>query len=149
MKQKLETDIEKIVERCAALKGAAGIEADAGSVKANPLAAALKRAGLQVVVIDRAPVYNKATLLHGLYQNTPFPGYFGFNWDALQDTLADFSWLKEQPAGIALILTNNQRFKADAPEDWETFLDIIHAVNGIWAKKRKLPFHLVTLVSQQ
>jgi len=143
MKQKLETEIEAVVERCKTLKGAAVIEANA-ALKSAKLAAALKRAGLQVIVIDRAPVYDKATLLHGLYQNTPFPGYFGFNWDALQDTLADFSWLKEQPAGIVLILKNNQRFKTSATEDWETFLDIVSEVNGTWAKKRKLPFHLVT-----
>lgn len=140
---KLETDIEKIVAHCKATKGAAVIEADA-TLSSAKVVAALKQVGLQVVVIDRAPVYNKTTLLHALYQNTPFPGYFGFNWDALQDVLADFSWLKTQPAGIVLILKNSQRFKTQATEDWETFLDIVNEVNDRWAKKRKLPFHLVT-----
>lgn len=33
-------------------------------------------------------------LLKSLYYMLWFPGYFGFNWDALYDCLRDFSWIK-------------------------------------------------------
>jgi len=32
-------------------------------------------------------------LLRSLYYLLWFPGYFGFNWDALYDSLSDLSWL--------------------------------------------------------
>ena len=33
-------------------------------------------------------------LLKALYYMLWFPGYFGFNWDALHDCLTDFSWIE-------------------------------------------------------
>ena len=39
------------------------------------------------VIIDRAPVTNRETLMHALYQHLRFPGYFGFTWDSLKDIL--------------------------------------------------------------
>ncbi len=138
-----ESTIDPVLAQCTATNSTPVIEIDTPILKGGKLTAALKRAGLHVIVIDHAPVYNKETLLHALYQNTPFPGYFGFNWDALQDVLADFSWLKDTPNGIVLLLKNASRFKAEASEDWETFVDIVNTVSGVWAKKRRLPFHLV------
>ncbi len=32
-------------------------------------------------------------LLRSLYYMLWFPGYFGFNWDALYDCLTDFDWI--------------------------------------------------------
>jgi hypothetical protein len=43
----------------------------------------LRNEGYLAVLVDRAPVFNKETLLHALYQSCVFPAYFGFNWDAL------------------------------------------------------------------
>lgn len=136
-------DLDPIVAACAAINTPPIVEIQATLSKGNPLIAALKRAGMHVILIDRAPVYSKETLLHALYQNTPFPGYFGFNWDALQDVLADFSWLADTPKGIVLVLRDAARFKADSAEDWASFTDIVETVSGIWAKKRSLPFHLL------
>lgn len=34
----------------------------------------------------------KQELLNNLYYSLWFPGYFGFNWDALYDCLRDFHW---------------------------------------------------------
>ncbi|RYF57956.1 MAG: hypothetical protein EOO27_14010 [Comamonadaceae bacterium] len=35
-------------------------------------------------------------LLQALYQLLWLPGYFGFNWNSLQDCLTDLSWIPEQ-----------------------------------------------------
>lgn len=139
------SDFAPLIATATALNASPIIEVSAAQLEGNQLIASLKRAGLHVVRIDRAPVYNKETLLHALYQNTPFPGYFGFNWDALQDVLADFSWLEDTPKGIVLVLKDNTRFKADAAQDWVTFVDIVNTVSAIWAKKRQMPFHLVSI----
>ena len=137
-------DLDNLIAAVTTLSPNPVIEVPTAQLKGIRLIANLKRTGLHVILIDHAPVYNKETLLHALYQNTPFPGYFGFNWDALQDILADFSWLEETPKGIVLVLKDSARFKAAAAEDWDTFVDIVKTVSATWAKKRHLPFHLVT-----
>lgn len=44
----------------------------------------------------RPDIYKTEQLLQALYQLLWLPGYFGFNWDALDDCLTDFSWIREK-----------------------------------------------------
>jgi RNAse (barnase) inhibitor barstar len=85
----------------------------------------LAYAGLHAMVIDRAPVFDKTTLLHALYQSCQFPAYFGFNWDALLDCLSDFGW--HAAKGYALIVRNAEVIKNRNPDDWVTFLEVVRA----------------------
>lgn len=41
-------------------------------------------------------ISNTDELLRSLYYLLWFPGYFGFNWNALEDCLRDFNWIKEE-----------------------------------------------------
>lgn len=41
-------------------------------------------------------IYTQSQLLEALYYVLWFPGYFGFNWNALFDCLKDFHWVKER-----------------------------------------------------
>lgn len=41
-------------------------------------------------------ISNTDELLRSLYYLLWFPGYFGFNWNALEDCLRDFSWVSEE-----------------------------------------------------
>jgi hypothetical protein len=41
-------------------------------------------------------IYKSEHLLEALYQLLWFPGYFGFNWNALHDCLTDLSWIREK-----------------------------------------------------
>lgn len=41
-------------------------------------------------------IYKTEHLLQALYYLLWFPGYFGFNWDALNDCLTDFSWIPKK-----------------------------------------------------
>ena len=41
-------------------------------------------------------IYKTEHLLQALYQLLWLPGYFGFNWDALDDCLTDLSWIQEK-----------------------------------------------------
>lgn len=44
----------------------------------------------------RPDIYKTEQLLQALYQLLWLPGYFGFNWDALDDCLTDLSWIQEK-----------------------------------------------------
>ena len=96
-----------------------------GLVLASPaLVAALRASHWFVARLDRAPVVDKATLLHALYQSGKYPAGFGFNWDALLDALRDLEWL-EPAAGIAFVWHAPDVLEARAPEVYATFLDVV------------------------
>lgn len=44
----------------------------------------------------RPDIHKSEQLLQALYQILWLPGYFGFNWDALNDCLTDFFWIREK-----------------------------------------------------
>lgn len=41
-------------------------------------------------------ISSKKQLLDFLYEKLNLPGYFGFNWDALDECLRDFSWVESK-----------------------------------------------------
>jgi lysozyme family protein len=47
-------------------------------------------------------IRSKRTLLKSLAQRLQLPGWFGGNWDALEDALRDLSWLPEGEA-VAIV----------------------------------------------
>jgi hypothetical protein len=56
----------------------------------------------EVALVVRVPtgVRSKQKLLRILAGKLRFPGYFGWNWDALEECLRDLSWLREQRVAI-------------------------------------------------
>jgi hypothetical protein len=48
-----------------------------------------------IVVRIPAGIRSKQKLLSVLADKLQFPGYFGWNWDALEELLQDLSWLPE------------------------------------------------------
>lgn len=104
----------------------------------------LREAGYFAVLVDRAPVFNKETLLHALYQSCMLPGYFGFNWDALEDTLAS-DWLEPVHPfkGYVLVFRNFGLLEARAENVAKTFLDIVRDVGKTRQEKDKAPLYVV------
>jgi RNAse (barnase) inhibitor barstar len=103
----------------------------------------LRRQGYFAVLVDRAPIFNKETLLHALYQSCVFPASFGFNWDALEDTLLDFSWLDAQPKGFVLVFRNFGVLEERAPNVAETLLEIVKDVAKSRSEKNRSPLFVV------
>jgi len=98
--------------------------------------------GYTAIIVDQAPVFNKFTLLHALYQNCSLPAYFGFNWDALNDVLttlddgvADMDTPNaagdseesddEVSEGIMLIFNDFSTLEERAEDVASTFLEIV------------------------
>lgn len=109
------------------------------------LIAELEAEGFFVALVDRAPVFNKETLLHALYQSCQFPAYFGFNWDALEDCLKDFSWIIAE--AYILIFQDYQCLKERSQETAEVFESIISEVASLRAEKQRKPLKVLYLTS--
>ncbi len=106
----------------------------------------LRNEGYFAVLVDRAPVFNKETLLHALYQSCVLPAYFGFNWDALKDILLDASWTSQtgqEYKGLVLVFRNMAILEKRASDVAETFLSIIQDVVAQRQEHNRLPLKVV------
>lgn len=70
---------------------------------------------------------NRQELLEALYHQLKFPGYFGFNWDALSDCLRDFHWL-DSPT-VVLVHSDVPRLP---PEELRTYISILAEAIDSW-----------------
>jgi hypothetical protein len=80
-----------------------------------------------------------------------FPDYFGHNWDALEECLADLDWLPAK--GYVLLFTDAELILPDDEEEFATFLEVLNDAGEAWASgqaaKRARPFHSVLAVSER
>lgn len=82
-----------------------------------------------------------------------FPDYFGHNWDALEECLADLEWLPAK--GYVLLFTDAELILPDDEdeEEFATFLEVLNDAGEAWASgqaaKRARPFHSVLAVSER
>jgi RNAse (barnase) inhibitor barstar len=82
---------------------------------------------------DLTGCFDKETFLTRVAEALEFPDWFGRNWDAFFDCLADLSWLPAN--GHVLVLLNTAEMRRDAPEAFETARSIMQEAAGIWAKR--------------
>jgi RNAse (barnase) inhibitor barstar len=88
--------------------------------------ARLRADGIDAVWVDRAPVFDKATLLHALYQSLQLPAWFGFNWDALQDSLFGPEDADAPPR--MLVFRDFELLEERDPASARMFLEIVDTV---------------------
>jgi hypothetical protein len=93
---------------------------------------ATRGSALEVVQIG---FNDKNDFLDGLSSALAFPDWFGRNWDALEDCLADLSW--RPAAGHVLLLSG-----APAGDERGILLDVLGASAESWAARGK-PFFAV------
>ena len=101
------------------------------------IAQATKALGYSCVEVELAEVRDKEGLLSALAEALAFPPWFGHNWDALEDCLADMSWREAE--GNVLILRHADRLHSEAEGDFLTVLRILADVSTTWAEAG-LPF---------
>lgn len=107
---------------------AAGIEALCG------LAGSL---GLQVERVDLSGCVSKDDLLGRVAAALAFPDWFGHNWDALFDCLAELG--EAGGAGCLLVLEHAAELRREAPEVFATAVGILGDVAAEWAR-HEVPF---------
>jgi len=110
----------------------------------------LHSSGGEVIPIDGARGLTSDSLFDELAQAARLPGYFGRNWSALDECLADLEWL---PAtSYAIILRNPARLLEAEPLSRATFVRVINRAAVEWSEavtagedwdRPSTPFHLV------
>ncbi|MFB9067130.1 barstar family protein [Pseudofulvimonas gallinarii] len=66
-----------------------------------------------------------------------FPEWFGDNWDALADCLADLSWWLAR--GYVLVIGNSGAFREADPASWRMLLDVLADTADSW-RDAAVPF---------
>jgi hypothetical protein len=107
---------------------ATGVDAIADAVRGSKLNFA--RVALQGIT-------GKPALLRNIGATLGFPGWFGENWDALEDCLTDLSW--RQAHGHVLLFEGFQFLPAD---DVGVLIDVLASAAEFWAGQGK-PFFAV------
>jgi hypothetical protein len=100
-------------------------------------------AGVVVFALDGATVKSQADLFSCIAHAMMFPSYFGHNWDALDECLADMSWLPG-PAGYVLLIRQGGGLWARLPQVTGQLVECWLSAAGSWAERGK-SFHLVFL----
>ena len=110
--------------------------------------------GFALKVIKGAKCQTITGLLTECARALDFPDYFGHNWDALEECLADLEWLPAK--GYILLITNAECVLPDNEENYETFLEILRDAGEAWGNgqagtgtRRATPFHVLFAVSKQ
>jgi hypothetical protein len=93
--------------------------------------------GLRVARIDLAGCAGKEELLDRTAAALEFPGWFGRNWDAFYDCLADLGW--RPGTGHLLIFEHAGGMRRNAPEAFDTAVAILGDAAAAW-QRRGHPF---------
>jgi RNAse (barnase) inhibitor barstar len=90
----------------------------------------------------------KGGLLHEMAQELEFPGYFGNNWDALDECLGDLEWLRA--TGFAFIFTNAHEVLCEEEDDYRIFIEVLESAGTYWAgaQPEGIPFHALLAIPQ-
>jgi RNAse (barnase) inhibitor barstar len=82
------------------------------------------------------------------------PDYFGHNWDALEECLADLEWMPAK--GYVLLLTEAEQILPQDEDDYATLLEILNDAGEAWAsgqagmgERPVTPFHVLFAVTEQ
>lgn len=101
------------------------------------VAAAAKAAGLAAFRVNLAKAGDKEHLLKAIAKSLKFPEWFGHNFDALADCLADMAW---QPAdGYVVVLEHCDGIHGKAEDDFVSVLNIFEQTATDW-REQGVPF---------
>lgn len=110
-------------------------------------------AGFALRVINGKKCATPAGVFTEFARALEFPDYFGHNWDAMEECLADLEWLPAK--GYILLITDAQAVIPDDEEEYETLLEILSDAGEAWStgqaggSTQAIPFHALFAVSEQ
>jgi hypothetical protein len=107
--------------------------------RSDEILAATRGSALRITRVGLAGAPGKAALMERIARALEFPRWFGGNWDALEDCLADLSW--SQAGGHVLLFEGAAGLPAD---ERGILMDVLASVAASWVE-RKRPFFAVFL----
>ena len=125
-------------------------------VTAGPRAESLVRppTGFALKIIKGRQCKTPANLFAEFARALKFPDYFGHNWDALEECLADLEWLPAK--GYIVLITDAAAVLSNDETEYETFLEILCDAGEAWGSgqagmgaRRAIPFHVLFAVSKR
>lgn len=87
--------------------------------------------GWRCVVLDGAEVEDKAAFLEVCDEAFGLPDWFGMNWDALEECLADLDLAETE--GVVVVWSAWGLLAEAAPKDFAVALDILGGAVRTWA----------------
>lgn len=105
--------------------------------RADAVIDAVKDSGLHLSRVELRSGDGKEEILRQLARALAFPSWFGGNWDALEDCLADLSW--STATGEVLLIEGAE---AAAGDDIGVLRDILASTASYWGERRR-PFFAV------
>jgi RNAse (barnase) inhibitor barstar len=110
--------------------------------------------GLVLKIIKGLHCKTPATLYAEFARALEFPDYFGHNWDALEECLADLEWLPAK--GYILLITDAASVLSNDETEYETFLEILRDAGEAWGggqagmgTRQATPFHVLFAISER
>lgn len=91
-----------------------------------------------VLIAHLFNINGKRELLIQLSEKLKFPDYFGFNWDALDECLRDFHWIKE--GKIVLV---HDDLPTLSEREWRIYLDVLISSVQDWKEGEEHSFEVV------
>ena len=85
-----------------------------------------------------AGCHDKAALMQRFAHALAFPDWFGHNWDALADALADLGWLDDVPGRVVLI-EDAQHLRLADQADYDRLVALLDEIAEGW-REVGLPF---------
>lgn len=120
--------------------------------KSSPTSLVKAPPGFALRLVQGKKCGTPSNLFDEFAQALDFPDYFGHNWDALEECLADFEWLPAK--GYILLITDAHAVLPDDEDEYETLLEVLSDAGEAWSKgqtadSRRAPFHAVFVVAEQ
>lgn len=86
---------------------------------------------------------SKQSFMKEIARALAFPPYFGHNWDALDECLADLAdWLPA--SGYVLVFLDSDRLLTDSERDFRILTEILQGIAAEWANLQPpVPFHAI------
>jgi RNAse (barnase) inhibitor barstar len=107
--------------------------------------------GFRVLLIKGTKCRTAAGLFAEFARVMRFPDYFGHNWDALEECLADLEWLPAK--GYVVLVTDADHVLRDDEEDYATFIEVLSDAGEAWSSGQAgmgaqpaKPFHALLAV---
>jgi RNAse (barnase) inhibitor barstar len=102
-----------------------------GSTRRSDVNDAAASTGWRLYWLAGQDVTDKEEFLQLCADTFSFPDWFGYNWDALHDSLTDLTW-EDPVAGYLVVYAGWQALAQEEPESFTTALEIFAEAADLW-----------------